>query len=185
MTGDIKPYGAMVFGVAGGKNFQVQNTTAASGSLTAPAIKSGEPVAKALGAQYATPLATTSSTAHPAVATDYLAGIASTTSTETSTVDGTVEATPITPGQRWVIAPLVPATFFGSGTSPSQSTYNALVGKRVLLSFVANSAAGTGGTWTILAADSSANGCVIEDINVLANPGLVAFSFRQALMYTA
>lgn len=185
MLGDINPYKGQVFGVAGAKPYQVQNPTTAANSLTAPAINAGEPVAKALGAQYATPLYTATSAAKPAVATDFLAGISVSTSTETSTVDGSVQAIPITPGQRFIIKPKVPATFFGAGTSPNQTTYNALVGKRVLLDFVANTAAGTGGTFTILAADSAANGCVIEDFNVTDNPGLVAFSFRQALMYTA
>lgn len=185
MLGDINPYKGQVFGVAGGKGYQVQNPTTAANSLAVPAINAGEPVSKALGAQFATPMYTTTSAAKPVVATDFIAGVAITNSTETSTVDGSVQAVPITPGQRWIIKPKVAATFFGAGTSPSQSTYNALVGKRVLLDFVANTAAGTGGTYTILAADSATSGCVIEDFDVIANPGQVAFSFRQALMYTA
>lgn len=112
----------------------------------------------------------------PVVATDFLAGISSTASTETATVDGKVQVIPIGK-QLWQISAKVPATF-GIGTTPNQTTYNALVGARVLIDK-------TAGVYTILAVDGSTNGCVVENNDVIRNPGKVVFTFRGALSYTA
>jgi hypothetical protein len=162
---DINFDKAAAFGTSGTRLHQV----AASATL----INAGEPVGKTLGNQYVIPLATNK----PAVGTDYMAGIAESTSTNTASAAGTVQVWPLIPGVVYTIKPKVPATFFGSGTVPSQSTYNALVGSRVLIDL-------TAGSYTILAADSSTNGCVIENIDVVSNPGLVAFSIRQSVAYT-
>lgn len=164
--GDIQPYGDIPAEGYGDKTQQV----VAGGS--APAINAGEPVAKTLGNQYVITMATNK----PVVATDFLAGISSTASTETATVDGKVQVIPIGK-QLWQISAKVPATF-GIGTTPNQTTYNALVGARVLIDK-------TAGVYTILAVDGSTNGCVVENNDVIRNPGKVVFTFRGALSYTA
>ena len=104
----------------------------------------------------------------PVVATDYLEGIATTTSTNDVSTAGEVWVQPIMPGTIYKIKPKVAATF------DTQAEYDALVGDRVLLDLDA-----TSGDFTILAADGSTYGCVIEWIDVARNPGYVAFSFRS------
>ena len=131
-------------------------------------IYAGEPVAKALGAQYVTAMATNK----PVVGTDYLAGVAATTSTQTATADGVVSVYPIVPGVQYLIAPNAPASW------DTQAEYDALVGDRVLLNL-------TTGVYTILATDSATNGCVVENLDVFKYPGKVAFSFRSATSYFA
>lgn len=135
-------------------------------SGTAASINAGEPVSKALGASVVATMATNK----PVVGTDYLAGIATTTSTETASAAGTVDVTPISNAYIWLISPKVPASW------DTQAEYNALVGARVLLDK-------TGGVYTILATDSANNGCVVENLNVATNPGKVAFTFRGGLSY--
>ncbi len=61
---------------------------------TTESILAGEPVAKTLGAAYAT----ASGDNTPVVATDFWAGIATINSTETASLDGIVEYIPIVPG---------------------------------------------------------------------------------------
>ena len=164
--GDINFLAPTQFGTSGTRKHLV----AASATL----INANEPVGKTLGSEYVVPLATNK----PVVGTDYMAGIAESVSTNTSTADGSVQVFPLIPGVIYTIKPKVSATFFGSGTTPSQSTYNALIGYRVLLDL-------TSGSYTILASDSSTYGCVIEYIDVVQNPGLVAFSIRAAVAYSA
>lgn len=160
--GDITPLNDGNFGATGAVIHQV-----VSGG-TPPAINAGEMVLKTLGNQYVIPM----STNKPVVATDFVAGISTTTSTETSTADGTVAITPIIPGQIYLIAPKVAATW------NTQALYNALVGKRVLIDV-------TTGAETILASDSSTSGCVVENLNISQYPGKVAFSIRAGASYTA
>jgi len=145
-----------------GPNNSIPYNVAASATLIYP----GEPVVNALGGVAVTPMATNG----PVVATDYLCGIAATTSTNTSTAAGKVYVQPILPGQIWAIKPNSAAAF------DTQSEYDALVGKRVLLDL-------TAGKYTILATDGATYGCVIlaKDINV--DPGLVYFTFRNGVSY--
>lgn len=164
--GDLTPYNDSSFGVQGSVQHQVV------GAAGFPAINAGEPVSKTLGNQYVI----TNPTSGQAVATNFLAGISTTASNETATVDGIVNVTPLQDGQIWLIAPAVAATW------NTQALYNANVGKRVLIQ---KSAAGNTGIYTILAADGSTNGCVVENLDIFRYPGKVAFSFRQALAYTA
>ena len=90
---DIQRYGSRAFGYQGDETFATQ----AGG--TPPAINAGEPVVRSLGAgQYVTQMATSK----PVVGTDYMAGISATTSTETASVDGTVQVTPIVDGESYL-----------------------------------------------------------------------------------
>ena len=77
---------------------------------------------------------------------------------------------PLVPGVIYLIAPKVAATF------NTQAKYNALVGARVLIDVTSDKE-------TILAADGSTSGCVIENLNIQQYPGLVAFSIRTGAAY--
>ncbi len=148
------------FGSRGAQTYAV----AASSTL----IYSGEPVAKALGGAAVTPLATNS----PVVGTDYVAGVATSTSTNTASAAGTVQVVPPSTDTVFLIAPKVAATW------DTQAEYDALVGDRVLLDL-------TTGTYTILASDSANNGCVVMPLDISAYPNKVAFCFRAGCNYLA
>lgn len=138
----------------------------AAGATT---INPGEPVVlAAIGAT--TVLAAPNNS--PVVGSDYFVGIASTTSTQTSGTAGTVGVLPVDYMTTWLISPKVAATF-GVGTTPSQSTYDALVGHRFLIDL-------TSGTYTLLATNTPTNGAVLMPMNVLEHPGKVAVAFRIA-----
>lgn len=141
---------------------------------TPPAILAGEPVSKTLGNQYVI----TNPTSGQVVATNFLAGVATTSSTETASANGTVDVAPINSLDMWQISPTVPATWGLTQGAVVQATYNALVGARVLIQK-------SGGIYTILASDSANNGCVVENINVATSFGKVQFSFRAGLSYLA
>lgn len=163
MLGDIQIFTEGAFGYPGDDAFCV----GASSTL----INAGEPVAKSLGntaGSYVTPAATNT----PVVGTDNYAGIAATTSTNTSTAPGSVTVTKLLPGITYLIAPKVAATW------DTQAEYDALVGARVLLDL-------TTGTYTILASDSANNGCVVMPLDVTTFPGRVRFAFRNAVSYLA
>ena len=160
----------------GSKRFNVPGQGRAGG------IKAGELVFKvALGSPYVTAwtAGVAASAVRPSVGTDYLVGLAVNTSTETATANGTVDVIPNLPGMTYLVNPLVAATF-GTGTTPSQSTYDALVGDRVYLNYAA-----TTGKITALAVDitSGCGGAVVEPLDVLVHPGKVRISLRQALNY--
>jgi hypothetical protein len=139
-----------------------------SGSLSynvaagATTINPNEPIARALGATTCTALATNK----PVVGTDYILGISTSTSTQTASVAGKVQYTPLLPGQVWIISVKV-ATDINT-----QAKYDALVGKRVLIDL-------TSGTYTLLSADGATYGCVIMPMNITENPNKIAFSFRN------
>ncbi len=139
-------------------------------------ISAGIPCTKALGQPYVIPAADGT----PVVGTDYMAGISATLSTDTVAADGKVSVMQMMPGNIYLIKPKTPATYFGASfaTVPSQSTYDALVGDRVVFDLTAN-------VYTIDAGDSANNGLVVEPIDVNQYPGLVAFSIRQACYYAA
>lgn len=161
--GDIQILREGAFGYPGDEEYVV----AASATL----INAGEPVAKALGnstGNVVTPMATNK----PVVGTDFMAGIASTTSTNTASAAGIVRVTKLVPGVVYLMSPKVAATW------DTQAEYNALVGARVLIDL-------TTGSYTILAADGATSGCVIEPLDVAKNPGKVAFSIRAGVSYNA
>lgn len=159
--GDITIYDEAAFGNPGSEQFAVAAGAAAS-------IKAGEPVSKALGAAVVAALATNK----PVVATDFMAGISASTSTDTVAAAGTVEVFKMVPGITYLIAPKVAATW------DTQAKYDALVGDRVLLDL-------TAGVYTILATDNANNGCVVEPLNIAKFPGKVRFSIRNAVSYLA
>jgi len=158
--GDITLYSEQAHGITGGLKANV----AASATL----IYAGEPVTHALGGAAVTPMATNK----PVVATDYLEGVAITTSTNTASVAGEVTVAPINPSDVWLIAPKVAATW------DTQAEYDALVGDRVLLDL-------TSTAYTILATDGATYGCVIRPLDISKHPGMVAFSFRAGCNYLA
>jgi hypothetical protein len=148
------------FGTIGTRRFLV-----AAGATT---INPGEPVAKALGAAVVTALATNK----PVVGTDFMAGIAMSTSTQTASAAGYVDVLPLVAGVQYLINPNSAAAF------DTQAEYDALVGDRVLFDL-------TSGVYTILATDGATSGLVIESLNVLETPGKVAFSIRNGVNYLA
>ncbi len=159
--GDITLYSSGAFGYPGDDEYVV-----AAGAVAT--INAGEPVSKGLGVAVVTPLATNK----PVVGTDFLAGISSSTSTDTVALDGVVQVTKLVPGLTWLIAPKVAASF------DTQAEYDALVGDRVLLDL-------TAGVYTILATDGATYGCVIMPLNIAKYPGKVRFAFRNGASYLA
>lgn len=139
---------------------------------TPPAINAGELVLKTLGNQYVIPMATNK----PVVATDFVVGIAAGTpgtagtSSETATANGVIEVSDFRNGDVILGNPKV------ASTATPQATYNALVGKRVLIDV-------TSAVQTVLIADSSTSGCVIENLNLASYPGKIAFSLRAGASY--
>ncbi len=141
--------------------------TVASG--TTSSINSGEPVLKGLGAAAVTAMATNM----PVVGTDFLAGMAATTSDETSTAAGSVQVEKIFDEDvSYLGNPKVAATW------DTQAKYDALVGDRVLIDL-------TAGVFTVLATDGATNGCVVEPLDIATYPGKVRISFRKGLNYLA
>lgn len=163
--GDITILDSGAFGIIGAREHQVASGTTAS-------ISAGELVLKSLGSQYVT-VWTAGSSAKPVVGTDFLAGLAATSSTETASADGIVSVFPLVSGVVYLGNPDTAATW------DTQAEYNALIGDRVLLACTA------GGVQTILATDGSTQGLVIEPLDIKKYPGKVAFSLRAALSYTA
>jgi hypothetical protein len=157
--------------------YENSNASSMNGALkyrvaagTVASINAGEPVQKLAGAAGVARMLTNSPTT-----TNRQVGIAMSVSTETASADGLVDVIPSATGQMWIIAPKVPATYFGAAGN-SQATYNALIGSRVLIDL-------TAGVYTLLAADAAGNGCVVEYIDVSRYPGMVAFSFSTLTDY--
>lgn len=161
--GNVQVLSPGAFGSVGAKKQLVASGTTSS-------IKAGELVLKVLGSNFVT-VWTAGSAAKPVVATDFLAGLSTSTSTETAAAAGTVDVMPIVQGVQYIAAPTVLASW------DTQAEYDALVGKRVLLDCTA------GGVQTVLAADGATFGLVVEPLNIALFPGKVCFSLRQALSY--
>lgn len=130
-------------------------------------INPGEPVCFGLGGQVTVVPAPTN---FPVTGSDYFVGIAATTSTQTAGTAGIVGVYPANTGTTWLVSPKVAASW------DTQSEYDALVGKSVLLDK-------TSGAYTILATlpNNSTNGCVIQAINIVEHPGKVAIAFKAAV----
>ncbi len=144
------------FGFPGTKKVNI----AASATLIFP----GDLVACAPGTTVGSLMATNK----PVVATDFLLGVAFSTSTNTAALAGTVLVVPVDSGDVWLISPNSAAAF------DTQAEYDALVGKRVLIDL-------TTLVYTILASDGATNGCVIQPLDITKYPGKVAFSFRTGV----
>lgn len=153
-----------------------QNSMTARGSRLcnvatgATVIYAGEPVVRALGASVVTRLYNTATTgiASPAVGTDYVVGIAMTSSTNTTSATGTVDVMPLNSGTTFLANPKVAATW------DTQAEYDALVGTRILIDLASSA-------YTVLSADSANNGLIVMPLDVAKYPGKVAVAFRQAL----
>ncbi len=105
-------------------------------------------------------------------------GIATTNSTNTTSAAGTVNVVPFSSKTFYLGNP-------DAGTSwDTQSEYNALVGARVVIkNSVAVTSTPTSGTYTVLASDSTNNGCVVQPLDVFLYPGKVCIAFRESVNY--
>lgn len=167
-------------GYPGDINYAVATAT------TVPQILSGEPVTKSLGVAYPTALASAGPivTGGPGTFTPML-GVAATTSTETTSgnVFGAVSVTPIDEPITYLISTLATSTYFGNPAT-SQAVYDGMVGSRV--TFARTGGVGPsqlGGTYTINSTDATANGLIVEELDIVKYPGKVRFSFRNSLSY--
>lgn len=160
-------------------------------ATTVPTIMSGEPVTRAAGATNPTALASGGPliAGGPGAVTPLL-GIAATTSSETTSgsVYGSVSVTPIDESVTFLVSTLATSTYFGSNATglvfPNQATYDAMVGSRVTLARTGGvGASQLGGVYTINGTDGSANGLVVEELDVTKYPGKVRFSIRNSLSY--
>ncbi len=132
-------------------------------------INPGEPVTRTVTGKVVQRMyGSATGVAQPVVATDYVVGIAATTSNQTTSVAGTVEVLPTDSNMTWLVTPNDTTAF------DTQAEYDALVGHRVLISSDAT-------TYTLLAADSTTSGCVIMPLDIAKHPGKVAVAFRQGL----
>jgi hypothetical protein len=159
--------------IPGSKRFKVLGQGRANG------IKVGELVFKTLGnttgyAVTAWSPGVLANVLRPSVGTDYIAGLAMSTSTETATADGVVDVRPNSPGLTYLIDPN------DSTAWDTQAEYDALVGARVKIARTVTTA-----KLSILATDSLYNGCVVEPLDITLHPGKVRFSLRQGLNYFA
>jgi hypothetical protein len=159
---DLQLYNSSQFGATGTIKYKV----AASATI----ILSGEPVAAA-GQGASGYVVAKLATNKPSVGTtDLMIGVAMSTSTNTAAAAGYVEVMPLLPGQIWLANPAVAATW------DTQAEYDALVGAAVLLDY-------TSPSYTILAANGAAYGCVIMPLDVVKIPGKVAFRFKDTLSF--
>lgn len=163
--GDVKLLADAAFGAVGTRTHKVASGAAAT-------INAGELVLKTLGSAYV--VAWGNSAAKPVVGTDYLAGLSTSTSTDTASADGYVDIMPIDPKMVFLITPNAPTSW------DTQAEYDALVGDRVLLN-----SGSVGGAQTILATDGSTNGLVVQPLDIQKNPAKVAFSIRAGAFYMA
>lgn len=137
-------------------------------------IYAGDPVqVRAVGAVVVEPSLTSTPVVGTSGVEGLFVGVATTNSTNTTTAAGTVNVLPVQSDITYLISPSTAASW------DTQSEYDALVGKRVLLSnSVTVSSTPTSGTYTLLASDSAANGCVVQAMNIIEHPGKVAIAFR-------
>jgi hypothetical protein len=188
---DITVLAEAAFGEGGSSQWLVKANSSAqgTGATYVKAFRTGEPVYKTLGnganANYAQVWGTftTGTSAKPVVGTDFVAGIVISgqgggTSTETDTADGFVYVMPLENNTIFLMNADNAATY-GTGTTPSQSTYNALIGSRVLIKMDTS----VPPKFTILASDSSTSGLIVAYLDVTKYPGKVACMFRNSLSF--
>ena len=177
------------FGYPGDINYQVGTAT------TVPTILSGEPVTKAGGTGLSTALASgTASSYYPVIAGGPVAltpivGVAASTSTETTSgnINGQVSIIPVDAPVTYLVSTLATTNYFGnpsSGLALQQQQYDTMVGSRVTLDRIGGAGASQlGGTYYIKATDGTANGLIVEELDIAKFPGKVRFSFRNGLSY--
>ncbi len=140
------------------------------------AILAGEPVWKvALGLASVQP----APTSFPDASAHLMVGIAATNSTNTASAAGVVNVTPVNSDLVYLITPNDTTAW------DTQAEYDALVGDRVLINNSATVSAtpGNSGSYTLLATDSTNNGCVVQPLDIAKYPGKVAIAFRDACNY--
>lgn len=139
-------------------------------AAAATAILAGEPVVRTLGATTVTRLYGTGTTGSnaPVTATDFVVGIAQTAGTQTASAAGTVQVLPLSSATTFLANPKTATSW------DTQAEYDALVGTRVLIDLAS-------AAYTMLAADSANNGCIVMPLDISKYPGKVAVVFRQAL----
>jgi len=145
------------------KYYVAANSTGADGAKTR--IQPGEPVTQVAGAAGVLAAATNAPTT-----TLRIVGVAASVSTETASLAGTVDVIPSSNGLLWKCAVKV------AGDIDTQAKYNALCGARVLID-------NTAGVYSMLSADGSSNGCVIEYNDIAKLPGFIVFSFSPLVDY--
>ena len=159
--GDIQPYENANSGkMAGAIKMLVQaGSTGADGTVSR--IQPGEPVTRAAGVAYVLAAANNSGTT-----TLRIAGVAASKSTETASVDGTVDVIPPAPGQLWK------CKWKTTGADwATQAEYNAHIGDRMLID-------NTSGNYTILASDGASQACIVAYNDISINPGMVVFQWN-------
>lgn len=176
-------------GYSGDVNFVIATAT------TVPQILSGEPVTKAAGTGLVSALGSgTASSFYPVIAGGPVAltpivGIAATTSTEgtSGNVNGSVSILPIESPATFLVSTQATTNYFGnpsSGITLQQKQYDSMVGARVTLDRIGGvGASQLGGTYYIKATDATANGLIVESLDIQKFPGKVRFSFRNGLSY--
>lgn len=140
------------------------------------AILAGEPVwLTALGQATVQPAPTN----FPDASAHLMVGIAATNSTNTATATGIVNVTPVNSDLDYLITPDDTTAW------DTQAEYDALVGDRVLIknSATVSATPGNSGSYTVLAADSTNNGCVVQPLDIFKYPGKVAIAFRDSANY--
>ncbi len=158
-----------------------QNSVAGTGArlynvAAGTAILAGEPVWVPALASVAVEPAPTS---FPDASTHLMVGVAATSSTNTASAAGTVNVVEVNSSLVYLISPATAASW------DTQAEYDALVGKRVLIqnSATVSATPGNSGSYTILATDSSNNGCVVKALDISKYPGKVAIAFRAAASF--
>ncbi len=164
-------------------------------ATTVPQIQAGEPVFRSLGSGSGTTLNFAVALASGTGATNYpiipggpttatpILGVAATTSTEgtSGNLNGQVSVTPIDEPVTYLISTLATTNYFGNPAT-SQVVYDSMVGSRVSLTRTGGvGSSQLGGVYTINATDASANGLIVQELDIVKYPGKVRFSFRNSL----
>ncbi len=110
----------------------------------------------------------------PDASAHLMIGVAATTATNTASATGVVTVTPVDADLSYLVNPDVAATW------NTQAKYDALVGARVLLkNSVTVGSTPSNGAYTLLATDSTNNGCEVQPLDISKYPGKVAIRFRE------
>lgn len=119
---------------------------------------------------------TASQALQPGVGTDWMVGLSTVASSETTTAVGTVSVQPVTSQDIFLCAPKTASAW------NTQAKYNLLVGARTVFDV-------TSGAITVLTPTQTASlptrgatrGLVVRPLNITQTPGQVAFSFKDGL----